>query len=111
MHSTQIALTQTKLQHVVSNLALGVEEQETAVEGKVAGDAVPRMPETSAQLGESCLKCGGPNHFSSQRRMVDQNLNEMVNQGSSENEFFVDCPYIENTSFKDSSACFFCGEY
>lgn len=38
--------------------------------------------------------------------MVDQNLNEMVNQGSSENEFFVDCLYIENTSSKYSSACF-----
>lgn len=57
--------------------------------------------------GESCLKCGGPSHFSSQHRTVDQNLNEMVNQGSSENEFFVDCLYIENTSSKDSSACFF----
>lgn len=51
MHSTQIALTQTKLQQVASNLALGVEEHENAVEGKVAGDAVPCMPETSAQLG------------------------------------------------------------
>lgn len=47
---TQIALTQTKLQQVASNLARGVEAHETAVEGKVAGDAVP---ETSAQLGES----------------------------------------------------------
>lgn len=50
MHSPQIALTQTKLQQVASNLARGVEAHETAVEGKVAGDAVP---ETSAQLGES----------------------------------------------------------
>ena len=38
---------------MASNLALGVEEQETAVEDKVAGDAVPRMREMSAQLGES----------------------------------------------------------
>lgn len=53
MHSPQIALTQTKLQQVASNLARGVEAYETAVEGKVAGDAVPCMPETSAQLGES----------------------------------------------------------
>lgn len=53
MHSPQIALTQTKLQQVASNLARGVEAHETAVEGKVAGDAVPCMPETSAQLGES----------------------------------------------------------
>ena len=50
MHSPQTALTQTKLQQVANNLAQGVEAHETAVEGKVAGDAVP---ETSAQLGES----------------------------------------------------------
>ena len=50
---TQIALTQTKLQQVASNLTRGVEAHKTAVEGKVAGDAVPCMPETSAQLGES----------------------------------------------------------
>lgn len=50
MHSPQTALTQTKLQQVANNLAQGVEAHETAVEGKVAGDAVA---ETSAQLGES----------------------------------------------------------
>ena len=30
----------------------------------------------------------------------------MVDQGSSEDEFFVDCRYVENISTKDSSAWF-----
>ena len=56
--------------------------------------------------GKSCLKCGGPNHFSSQCRTVDRYVNEMVDQGSGEDEFFVDCLYVENISTKDSSAWF-----
>ena len=55
--------------------------------------------------GKSCLKCGGPNHFSSQCRTVYRNVNEMIDQSSNEDEFFVDCLYAENISTKDSS-CF-----
>ena len=38
---------------MASNLDLGAEDHETAVEEKVAEDAVPRMRETSAQVGKS----------------------------------------------------------
>ena len=34
----------------------------------------------------------------------------MVDQGSNEDEFFVDCLYAENTSTKDSSAWFSVGD-
>ena len=54
--------------------------------------------------GKSCLRCGGPNHFSSQCRTVYRNVNEMVDQGGNEDEFFVDCLYAENISTKESSA-------
>ena len=41
--------------------------------------------------GKSCLKCGGPNQFSSHCRTVYRNENEMIDQSSNEDEFFVDC--------------------
>lgn len=56
--------------------------------------------------GKTCLKCGGPNHFSSQCRTANPNVNEMANQNSSEDKFFVDSLYIGNIYSKDNSAWF-----
>ena len=56
--------------------------------------------------GKTCLRCGGPNHFSSQCRSVNPNVNEMVTQDSSEDEFFVDSLYVGNISTQDNSAWF-----
>ena len=56
--------------------------------------------------GKTCLKCGGPNHFSSQCRTANPNVNEMVTQDSSEDEFFVDSLYIGNICTEDNSAWF-----
>ena len=56
--------------------------------------------------GKTCLRCGGPNHFSSQCRSVNPNVNELVTQDSSEDEFFVDSLYVGNISSQDNSAWF-----
>ena len=57
--------------------------------------------------GKTCLRCGGPNHFSSQCRLVSPiNVNEMVTQDSSEDEFFVHSLYVGNISTQDNSAWF-----
>lgn len=56
--------------------------------------------------GKTCLKCGGPNHFSSQCRTTNPKVNEMVTQDSSEDEFFVDSLYIGNICTEDNSAWF-----
>ena len=53
-----------------------------------------------------CLRCGGPNHSSSQCRSVNPNVNEMVTQDSSEDEFLVDSFYVGNISTQDNSAWF-----
>ena len=57
-------------------------------------------------LGKTCLKCRGPNHFSSQCRTANPKVNEMVTQDSSEDEFFVDSLYIGNIRTEDNSEWF-----
>ena len=58
-------------------------------------------------LGKTFLRCGGPNHFISQCRSVNPNVNAMVTLDSSEDEFFVDSLYVGNISAQDNSAWFF----
>ena len=96
-----------KLQKVVDKAALEVVEAQTAEKDEIVEDVEQHTCVTACPAWEkTCLKCGGPNHFSSQCRTTNPKVNEMVTQDSSEDEFFVDSLYIGNICTEDNSAWF-----